>query len=75
MSRITDEYHNLLPNYVEYPFPLRGDGNVYFWLPRDLSIAEAHRLAAFLETLVDVEKTSEPWPQVVGGPRAPERPE
>ncbi|HEX9239241.1 MAG TPA: hypothetical protein VF910_01125 [Candidatus Bathyarchaeia archaeon] len=57
-----DDYRNLLPNCVEYPFPLRANGNVCFWLPRDLSIAEARRLAAFVETLVDVNKTAEPWP-------------
>jgi hypothetical protein len=59
---LTNDYRNLLPHLVEYPFPLRAGGNVYFWLPRDLSLAEVERLAACLETLVDVTKTSEPYP-------------
>jgi hypothetical protein len=48
------DYRNVLPGSVEYPFPLREGGNTYLILPRDLSLTEAHRLAAFLESLVAV---------------------
>ena len=58
---MSPDYRNVLPGSVEYPFPLRAGGNAYLVVPRDLSIGEAKRLAAYLETLVDVTKTSEPW--------------
>jgi len=57
---VTD-YRNVLPGSVEYPFPLRDGGNAYVIVPRDLSLSEARRLAAFLDTLVDVTKTAESW--------------
>lgn len=49
---------------IEYGFPLRPapSGFVFLTLPRDLSLTEARRLEAFLETLIDVEKTAEPEP-------------
>ena len=47
--------------FIEYSFPLRADLTAYLTLPRDLSAAEAGRLSVFLETLIDVNKTSEPW--------------
>ena len=59
---MTYDYRNVLPGCVEYPFPLRAGGNCFVVLPRDLSLTEARRLAAFVETLVDVTKTSEPYP-------------
>ena len=47
-------------NMIEYSFPIRPDANAYLTLPRDLSVNESRRLTAFLETLIDVEKTSRP---------------
>jgi hypothetical protein len=54
-----------MPGCIEYPFPLRADGNVCLWLPRDLSLTEARRLGAFLLTLVDPNKTAEPDGEIV----------
>jgi hypothetical protein len=39
------------PNLVKYPFPLRSGQMAYFELPRDLSRAEAQRMAAFIASL------------------------
>ncbi|HEX4081635.1 MAG TPA: hypothetical protein VHX40_01635 [Acidimicrobiales bacterium] len=39
------------PNLVKYPFPLRSGQMAYFELPRDLSRAEAQRMAAFVASL------------------------
>ena len=37
---------------LEYVFPLRPDRNVVFIIPRNLTIAEASRLATFIESIV-----------------------
>lgn len=39
------------PSLVKYPFPLRSGELAYFELPRDLTRAEAQRMAAFISSL------------------------
>jgi len=57
-------------NLIEYGFPLRPDHTVFLTLPRDLRLNEARRIAAFLETLIDVTATSGFDPEVRGAARS-----
>jgi len=60
------DYRNVLPGCIEYPIPLREGGNCFVILPRDLSLTEARRVAAIVESLVDVTKTAVPWNNAQG---------
>lgn len=38
--------------YLEYKYPLRPDADTTFILPRDLTLADVKRIAAFLNSVV-----------------------
>lgn len=44
--------------YLEYKFPLRGEADCTFILPRKLTLLDVNRIARFLETLIDVNATT-----------------
>lgn len=61
------EYPNT--NIIEYPFPLRKDTTVRLALPRDLTLAEVDKLAAFMRTVALENSATSGAPSNVG--RAP----